>query len=675
MVAPVGGVNARDALAAMPPTDAISMTNWFPQPSFVGVRLGSQNWATGMPAAVETIMPYNGETAYKNFAASSSGIYDVTGEGAVGSAVVTGLSNARWQEANFNAGGGNVLLAVNGADAPQRFDNNVQGSVELLGTLTPGTGYTNGTYTAVAFTGGSGSGAKATIVVTGQGITATGSLAGGSSYTNGTYTNVPLTGGFGTGALATVTIAGAVVTAVTITQGGTGYHVADVLSATAASLGGTGSGFTINVTAVSSGTVTAVTVTTVGTGYHVGDVLSATAATIGGSGSGFSVPVSTVGGWSTTTISGTNTLTGLALNPNNLITVTSFKARLWFIEKASMNCWYTGTSAYQGPLTLLPLGALFKKGGYLMQMASWTIDNVSGINDYAAFITSEGEVAIYQGYDPGTLATWSLVGTFVIGRPIGRRCIQKFGADVLCITTDGLVPLSQALLTDRLQPDIYLTDKIRNAINLDVQDYGDNFGWQVVEHPIGSKLILNVPEVTDSTSHQWVMNTSTAAKKAWTTFENWNAACWAVQQDNLYYGGAGTVVLADTGYSDAGKAITVDCKPAFGNFGDESLKIFEMARPIFRVSAPIAPTITLNIDFEDVKNAAPLFTQGLQAPWNTSPWNTTPWGGIYPLFLKKDWIGIAGEGYWASGRLSFQVKNVSVEWMSTDYMYGHGGPI
>jgi hypothetical protein len=43
-------------------------------------------------------------------------------------------------------------------------------------------------------------------------------------------------------------------------------------------------------------------------------------------------------------------------------------------------------------------------------------------DDYAAFITSEGQVAVYSGADPASSTTWSLVGVFDIGAPIGRRC-------------------------------------------------------------------------------------------------------------------------------------------------------------------------------------------------------------------------------------------------------------
>ncbi|WP_038968021.1 hypothetical protein [Bradyrhizobium diazoefficiens] len=77
--------------------------------------------------------------------------------------------------------------------------------------------------------------------------------APGSSYTNGTYYGVRLTGGTGTGVQANITVAGGVVTTVTVTgTGGNGYTVGDVLSATAASIGGTGSGFTWTVSSVST---------------------------------------------------------------------------------------------------------------------------------------------------------------------------------------------------------------------------------------------------------------------------------------------------------------------------------------------------------------------------------------------------------------------------------------
>ena len=74
-------------------------------------------------------------------------------------------------------------------------------------------------------------------------------LTAGSGYTNGTYTNVAMTGGTGAGAQATITVAGGIVTDVVITANGTGYTVGDELTY---ALPGGGSNFKITLTYVMS---------------------------------------------------------------------------------------------------------------------------------------------------------------------------------------------------------------------------------------------------------------------------------------------------------------------------------------------------------------------------------------------------------------------------------------
>jgi len=68
----------------------------------------------------------------------------------------------------------------------------------------------------------------------------------GSGYTNGTYLNKVLTGGAGTGATATIVVSGGAVTSVTITGYGVDYVTGNVLSA---SIPG-GAGFTMTLTSV-----------------------------------------------------------------------------------------------------------------------------------------------------------------------------------------------------------------------------------------------------------------------------------------------------------------------------------------------------------------------------------------------------------------------------------------
>ena len=102
------------------------------------------------------------------------------------------------------------------------------------------------------------------------GITSLTGLIAGSGYAGGstaTYGLTPLTGGSGSGASASITVQAGVVTSVTLNPNGPGaaYKVGDILSATPATLGGSGTGFSITVsqTAIvgtqNQGTIQAIT--------------------------------------------------------------------------------------------------------------------------------------------------------------------------------------------------------------------------------------------------------------------------------------------------------------------------------------------------------------------------------------------------------------------------------
>lgn len=143
--APVGGLNALDSLASMPQTDAIVLTNAFPRPGYVELRKGYAQWATGLPGWVETIIVYSSNAAansYQLFAMSGTALYNVTAGGAVGAAVVTGLSNARWEYTNMGTPGGSFLYAANGTNAPLLYDGATWRSVTGVSTPYAITGVT-----------------------------------------------------------------------------------------------------------------------------------------------------------------------------------------------------------------------------------------------------------------------------------------------------------------------------------------------------------------------------------------------------------------------------------------------------------------------------------------------------------------------------------------------------
>lgn len=91
-----------------------------------------------------------------------------------------------------------------------------------------------------------------------QAVRDIGSLTGGSSYSNGTYYNVAVTNTTtpeAMGATVNVIVANSTVSNVTVVNGGTGYNVGDNLTVTNTLIGGTGSGLSFQVTALTGYTL------------------------------------------------------------------------------------------------------------------------------------------------------------------------------------------------------------------------------------------------------------------------------------------------------------------------------------------------------------------------------------------------------------------------------------
>ena len=90
----------------------------------------------------------------------------------------------------------------------------------------------------------------------------------GSAYTNGTYTSVPLVTTIGTGALATVVVSSNYVTSITITNAGNNnYAYSGSFTFSSATIGGTGSGFSGVISSVTFYTPSTKTLWQFDTGY------------------------------------------------------------------------------------------------------------------------------------------------------------------------------------------------------------------------------------------------------------------------------------------------------------------------------------------------------------------------------------------------------------------------
>ena len=114
---PTGGLNASASLADMPPTDAVSMRNWWPQPYGLSVRKGTREWALGLGGPVNTIATWNSISGSgKAFAWALGWMYDISTRQRVNAPLLAGLSNSWWQTTQLVNAAGAHMLAVNGAD-------------------------------------------------------------------------------------------------------------------------------------------------------------------------------------------------------------------------------------------------------------------------------------------------------------------------------------------------------------------------------------------------------------------------------------------------------------------------------------------------------------------------------------------------------------------------------
>lgn len=365
---------------------------------------------------------------------------------------------------------------------------------------------------------------------------------------------------------------------------------------------------------------------------------------------------------------GTYTITGL--DTRNVIQINLHKNRVWMIENSSLKAWYLPTLSIAGAANYIDMSSVAYMGGYIAAMGTWTIDAGDGVDDYAVFITSRGQVMVYQGTDPASAATWALKGVWQIGAPVGRRCFLKYSGDILIVCQDGLFPMSGALQSSRVNPKVALTDKIQYAMSNAVSTYGDNFGWQILYFPKQNQIWLNIPIQEGQNQQQYVMNT---INKSWCNYDGWEANCWVLYKDDPYFGGNGFVGKAWDTLSDDGQNISCDGLQAFNYFSRPGLnKRFMLARPVLRTSGNPSILVNIDIDFDMSDTTAPLSYSPISyAGWDLAIWDSAIWGG--GLNVIKSWQGIQGIGKAAAIRMKMASQGVETHWASTDIVFEVGG--
>lgn len=570
---PIGGWNARDSIANMPPLDAVVLNNFWPTPTDVQLRLGYSQFSTGITGQVNSLMNYAGVSQQKLFAAAGTSIYDASSSTAV---AVKTITNDKLQHVNVGTTGGHFMVAVNGDDPALIYDGTnwisyaSTATAQTISTITRGGA---GNLTATVTT------ASAHGLVTGNQIVVAGAVP--SQY-NGTYIITKTSN-----------------TAFT-------YTMASAPASDATTVGA----YTIN--------------------YAITGVNSAT-----------------------------------------FVHVNLFKNFLFFVQENSMEVWYLPVGQVAGAATKLDFGGIARMGGFIQAMGTWTIDAGQGADDYAVWVTNNGEAIVYNGTNPDAAETWALKGVWQLGQTYTRRCFLKWSGDLLLLTQDGLVPLAAALQSSRLDPRVNLTDKIFYAISQEASLYSGNFGWQINFFASENMLIINVPSTTGV--QQFCMHT---ISKAWCSFSGINAKCWELSYDQMYFGGNGFVGRFWDSYSDNGNNITAQVQQAYSYFdAPGQQKRFTMIRPIFQTDNGLPGILVgINTDFDAQNSLGAVSFNAINTAtgtWDNATWDDQVWGGN--LALTKLWQGVTGIGY--SGGIIMKVasQGIDVRWVSSDYVMERGG--
>ena len=652
--APIGGWNARDSQANMAPMDAIQLVNWYPTPTDVTMRKGwtqsSLLTTTSGVVSISTITRVS--TLATLTTASAHGLS--TGK----QVSITGCTPAAYNGVFTITVLNSTSFTYTMASVPAS-NATVVGTYEI-GITTPVNTLMNyteiGTYKLFAVAGSTIYEAKANPAVrvfTGlnsdklQSVNLTNTAGKFLVACNG-VDPVMIYDGTRWFFVATTTTAQ---TISTITRGGTGNLTATVTTAAP-------HGLVDNNRVTISGATEA--------NYNGTYVIDVTGA------STFTYTMATAPAANATVV-GTYTVVGITgVNSNTFININLFKNRLYFTQKDTLACWYLDVDAIGGPASPLYFGGIARNSGYLQAMGTWTLDAGQGADDYAVFVTSMGEVIVYNGTDPDSPDTWALKGVWQLGQTFARRCFFKWSGDLLLLTQDGLVPLASALQSSRLDPRINLTDKIYFAVSQAATLYYDLFGWQINYYASENMLILSIP--TSTGMEQFVMHTIT---KSWGRFTGIQGYCWEVSGDaDMHFGGNGIVGIFYDSLSDNGSNITATAQQAYSYFDSAGqLKRFMMVRPILQSTGGVPSVLCgLSVDFDtqsqlgSVQFNPSTLTDGV---WDGSRWDQANWSG--GLITTKIWQGVTGLGFAGSINLNVASRNIELHWASTDYVMERGG--
>ncbi len=373
--------------------------------------------------------------------------------------------------------------------------------------------------------------------------------------------------------------------------------------------------------------------------------------------------------WSTTSITG--------VTQANLTAPWVFGSRLFFVEKDTMSARYLAVNAIAGAASEFSLDGIFQRGGALMFGATWSLDSGSGLDDKCVFVSTTGEVAIYEGTDPGSASAWSKVGVYQITKPLGINATMRAGGDLIIATEDGMVPLSEAIRKDPAALSL-------SAITVQIEpewknEYSDrrSKSWQVLKWASNNMAVVSLPVVDGTTPARcFVVNLETGA---WCRFTGWETQCLGLYNEIGHFGNSdGEIYQMDVTGSDDGSLYTAVYVNLFDHMetpGQE--KIVHSARSVFTVGSAVNPNLSISTNYAVSLPTAPNSVSDVQsAVWDSALWDTDVWDYSADQETRTKWASIGRTGFAIAPQVQV-TSNVTakpeIELVAIDLMYEAGG--
>lgn len=341
---------------------------------------------------------------------------------------------------------------------------------------------------------------------------------------------------------------------------------------------------------------------------------------------------------------------GEAVNGASFRAIVAHKSRLWVIRD-NFTVGYLAPQSIQGAISNFELGSLFSYGGKLVGLFTFSFNNTNnGSDDYLGFISNQGEIVIYQGTDPSSASTWSIVGVYKMPPPVGKRFVTNFNGDALILTQNGVYSV-QAMMQSGFN---FYENTLAKKINPLIRDFfnknASNDNCSLVFIPLKNKIYLTLKDINNNIT-QYVMN---ANNNAWCRYVDMPYEHGIAQDGIMYAIMDKTLYLYEHGANDNGAFIKCKMLTAFTNFGIAEKKYVTHLKPYIQCQPVKTFKLYLETvtDFSEVllTNEITKIAQSV-AIWDEARYDEANWTDDSNKILN-DWIAAGGLGTYIAVALS-----------------------